>query len=156
MRLTARGRSLRAWHAGRLAAILGAGGVPGIRSANRTHHFLTARLCMHRWLLAFILALVLPCYGFAAAGQALQTRADTAPAGALCQPASHPAAACDAAELQDKQPGQHDASDDVSSQSFLVIRAPGLPMPGSLALSEPAPPFLEGVMRPPSPAVRSL
>lgn len=107
---------------------------------------------MPRWLFAFILALVLPCYGFAAAGQPLQ--AEEEQASPLCQPLAHAPTAGDIGELQGDQPGQHDASDDVASQPFLVAQAPGLPRPGSLALRESAPPFLEGVMRPPSPAVR--
>jgi hypothetical protein len=107
---------------------------------------------MSRWLFAFILALVLPCYGFAAAGHPLQAEADRA--GQACQPSAHAPTACDVAELLGDQPGQHDASDDVSSQPFQVSQASGLPQPGSLSLLESAPPFLEGVMRPPSRTAR--
>lgn len=119
---------------------------------------------MPRWLVAFIVAVLIPCYGFAAVGK---------PVALVVDDTGHALAHyADQAHHHDDEGDMHagdaDASvthlhgDDWATTPVLVVQALAIefPAPCSAAPRRPgsaaaAPPFIEGPIRPPRVDIRS-
>jgi hypothetical protein len=113
---------------------------------------------MRRWLVALIVALLLPCYGLAAAGKGLaMALADGHHAAAhLAEHAHHHHDDGSFDEDDSDDAVLHAHADDWLGCPALLVSAPVLPAlalprasPPAVEVSPPPSPFLEGLRRPP-------
>jgi hypothetical protein len=113
---------------------------------------------MRRWLVALIVALLLPCYGLAVAGKGLaMALADNHHAAAhLAEHAHHHHDDGSFEEDDSDEAVQHAHADDWLGCPALLLAAPALlalalprASPPAMELIPPPSPFLEGLRRPP-------
>lgn len=113
---------------------------------------------MRRWLVALIVALLLPCYGLAVAGKGLaMALADSHHAAAhLAEHAHHHHDDGSFDEDDSDEAVQHAHADDWLGSPALLLATPALPAlalprasPRAVELNPPPSPFLAGLRRPP-------
>jgi hypothetical protein len=112
---------------------------------------------MPRWLVLFIVALVLPCYGFAAAGQSLvRAMDDPKHAAAHLMQEAHHHHDDGSFHQDDSQESAKHVADDCMGCAALTTATVEMAVavfpdtvPGGLSLHPPSTPFLEGLRRPP-------
>jgi hypothetical protein len=119
---------------------------------------------MPRWLVALIVALLIPCYGFAAMGQSVAlVLDDTGHALAHYTDEAHHHDDDGAMHADDSdESATHPHDDDWVSTPALVVQGMAIPFPAPadatpkwVSASATPPPFLEGPIRPPRSDLRS-